>query len=53
MNNHEELSRWLDEQYPLIPHTHAGQLFSTVRHMKIERELAVPIKSRTAFVISP
>ena len=46
-----ELDR-LDKEYPLIPHTGAGRLFSTVRRMKAEKELGVPVVRRTGFAIS-
>ena len=42
----------LDKEYPLIPHTNSGRLFSTVRRMKVERELNIPISDRTGFAIS-
>jgi len=42
----------LDKEYPLIPHTGAGRLFSTVRRMKAEKELGVPVVRRTELAIS-
>jgi hypothetical protein len=42
----------LDEKYPLVPHTGAGRLFSTVRRMKAEKEMDIPINSRSGFAIS-
>jgi len=42
----------LDKKYPLVPHTGVGRLFSTVRRMKAEKELNVPISFRTGFAIS-
>jgi hypothetical protein len=42
----------LDKEYPLIMHTRAGRLYSTVRRMKAEKELNVPIERRTGFAIS-
>ena len=52
MNDLEELLRSLQEKYPLVPHTGAGQLYSSVRRMKAERELGIPINRRTGFAIS-
>lgn len=37
---------------PLVPHTGAGQLFSTVRRMKAEKEMDIPINFRSGFAIS-
>jgi hypothetical protein len=42
----------LNEEFPLIPHTGAGRLYSTVRRMKAEEEDAIPIARRTGFAIS-
>lgn len=42
----------LDKEYPLIPHTGAGRLFSTVRRMRAEKALGVPVVRRTGFAIS-
>jgi hypothetical protein len=42
----------LDEKYPLVPHTGAGRIFSTVRRMKAEKEMDIPIGSRSGFAIS-
>ena len=42
----------LDREYPFIPHTHAGRLSSTVRRMKAEKELGLPIDRRSGFAIS-
>lgn len=44
--------RYLDKKYPLIIHTGAGQLYSTVRRMRAEKELGIPINRRTGFAIS-
>ena len=52
MNRVEQVLRSLDEDYPLVPHTHAGRLSSTVRRMKAEKELGVPINRRTGFAVS-
>ena len=49
--NIEEQLRTLDEKYPLVPYTHAGRLFSTVRRMKAEKEMGIPIEHRTGFAI--
>ena len=42
----------LAEEYPLILHTDAGRTFSTVRRMKAEKKMGVPIFLRTGFAIS-
>jgi len=47
----ENTLRELDEKYPLVPHTNAGRLFSTVRRMKAEKEMGLPIEHRTGFAI--
>jgi hypothetical protein len=39
-------------EYVLIPHTRSSRLYSTVRRMKAEKELAVPFDQRNGFVIS-
>ena len=52
MDDIEELVRSLDEKFPLVPHTGAGRLFSTVRRMKAEKEFGIPINRRTGFAIS-
>ena len=52
MDDIDEKVRYLDEHAPLVPHTNAGRLFSTVRRMKAEKELAIPISRRTGFVIA-
>lgn len=38
--------------FPLIPHTNAGRLYSTVRKMKAEQEMNIPINLRSGFAIS-
>jgi hypothetical protein len=42
----------LDEEYPLVPHTDAGRSFSTVRRMKAEKRMGIPIYLRIGFAIS-
>ena len=42
----------LNKEYPLVPHTNAGRLFSTVRRMKAEKETGIPINYRSGFAIS-
>ena len=42
----------LDKECPLIPHTNAGRLFSTVRRMQAEKERNIPIERRASFAIS-
>jgi CRISPR/Cas system endoribonuclease Cas6 (RAMP superfamily) len=49
--NIEEQLRILDETCPLIPYTGSSCLFSTVRRMKAEKEMAIPIEYRTGFAI--
>src|ERR1035438_8277005 len=40
------------KEHPLVLHTDAGRLFSTVRRMKAERKMGIPIFLRTGFAIS-
>ena len=42
----------LDKEYPLVLHTDAGRTFSTVRRMKTEKAMSLPINLRTGFAIS-
>ena len=42
----------LAKEYPLVLHTDAGRLFSTVRRMKTEKKMGIPIFLRTSFAIS-
>ena len=42
----------LAKEHPLVLHTDAGRLFSTVRRMKAERKMGIPIFLRTGFAIS-
>jgi hypothetical protein len=42
----------LDEKYPLVLHTDAGRSFSTVRRMKAEKKMGIPIYLQTGFAIS-
>jgi hypothetical protein len=42
----------LAQEHPLVLHTDAGRLFSTVRRMKAERKMGIPIFLRTGFAIS-
>lgn len=48
----EDKLRKLTKEYPLVPHTDAGRSFSTVRRMRAEREMDLPINLRTGFAIS-
>lgn len=41
----------LDEDYPIVSHTRAGRLSSTVRRMKAEKEQGIPISCRTGRTI--
>ena len=52
MGNYDEILHDLQETFPLVPHTNAGRLYSTVRRMSAEREAKLPIELRTGFVIS-
>ena len=52
MDDIEEQLRLLNEKFPLVPHTHAGRLYSTIRRMKAEKEVGIPIEHRTGFAIS-
>lgn len=36
----------------MVQHTNAGRLFSTVRRMKVEKEINTPINFRSGFAIS-
>jgi len=47
----EQLAK-LNKEYPLVPHTNAGRSFSTVRRMKAEKEMGIPINYRSGFAIS-
>jgi hypothetical protein len=42
----------LDKEYPLVMHTDAGRTFSTVRRMKAEKAMGLPIDLRTGCAIS-
>jgi hypothetical protein len=42
---------WLNRECPFVPHTNAGRLFSTVRRMKWEEELEIPIPLRAGHAI--
>lgn len=48
----EEKVEKILQEYTLIPHTRSSRLYSTVRRMKAEKELSVPIDRRAGFVIS-
>lgn len=48
----EEKLKKIEQEYPLVPHTGAGRLFSMVRRMKAEKEMGIPINRRSGFVIS-
>ncbi len=48
----EEQLLKLNKEYPLVRHTNAGRLFSTVRRMKAEKEIGIPINYRSGFAIS-
>ncbi|MGA9709254.1 MAG: hypothetical protein WBQ87_16320 [Candidatus Sulfotelmatobacter sp.] len=42
----------LAEENPLVLHTDAGRTFSTVRRMKAEKKMGIPISLRSGFAIS-
>lgn len=48
----EEKLKRIRQEYPLIPHVRASRLYSTVRRMKVEKEMDIPINLRAGFVIS-
>jgi len=48
----EERAEKILSEYTLIPHTRSSRLFSTVRRMKAEKELNIPLNRRAGFVIS-
>jgi hypothetical protein len=48
----EERLAKLDKDYPLVSHTNAGRLSSSVRRMNAEKEMDIPVNLRSGFVIS-
>ena len=48
----KKLLERLDKKYPIITHTNASRLFTTIRRMRIEKELNLPINIRSGCVIS-
>jgi len=50
--NKEEILTKLNKEFPLARHTGIGMLFTTVRRMKAEKELDIPLTWRTGFAIS-
>ena len=48
----EERKEIIMKEYTLIPYTYSSRLFSTVRRMKAEKELHVPMNQRACFAIS-
>ena len=42
----------LAKENPLVLHTNAGRTFSTVRRMKAEKKMGIPISLRSGFAIS-
>lgn len=48
----EEKLAMLDQKFPLVGYTNASRLITTVRRMKKEKELGIPIQYRTGFAIS-
>ena len=56
MNNNlltlDEIIGMINKKCPLIPFTNSSRIYSTVRRMKIEKEIGIPIKYRAGFSIS-
>jgi hypothetical protein len=48
----EERLAKLAKEYPLSPHTGIGRLTTTVRRMRAEKEMDIPINLRTGFAFS-
>jgi hypothetical protein len=48
----EQLLAKLNKEYPLVTHTGAGLLSSTVRRMKAEKQMDIPIGFRSGFAVS-
>jgi hypothetical protein len=48
----EDQVEMLDKEYPLVLHTDAGRTFSTVRRMKTEKTMGLPISLRAGSAIS-
>ena len=42
----------LERDCRLVPHTNAGRLYSSVRRMKAEKEMKIPIRLRSGFACS-
>ena len=42
----------LAKEYPLLPYTEASRTFSTVRRMKAEKDMGIPVFLRTGYAIS-
>ncbi len=47
----EKLTK-LDKEHPLVGYTNASRVITTVRRMKAEKEMGIPIQYRTGFAIS-
>ena len=52
MDRTTEINTKIKEDFPLVPHTGAGSLFSLVRRMTAEKQYNIPINMRTGFGIS-
>jgi hypothetical protein len=52
MDDLEAKLKLLDEKYSLIPFTDSSRVYSTVRRMKMEKELGIPIEYRGRSAIS-
>jgi hypothetical protein len=48
----EERLATLNRDYRFVPHTNAGRLSSSVRRMKAEKEMNIPIKLRSGAAVS-
>ena len=52
IENKEEIIKKLNKEFPLTIHTGIGRLTTTVRRMKAEKELNIPLAWRAGFAIS-
>lgn len=47
-----EILNKLNKDYPLVPFTDAGRLYSTVSRMTAEKDMNIPINLRSGFAVS-
>lgn len=52
MSDIDDIVRSLDEQAPLLFYTGASMTYSSVRRMKAEKDLALPLGRRTGRIIA-